>query len=421
MRGRILVIGSGGREHALAWKLSQSPLVGQVFVAPGSDGIATMARCLAADDVPSWIAAAREHEVDLVVIGPELPLVQGAADALREAGFAVFGPGAVAAQLEGDKAFAKEFLVEAGIPTARAAVFDAVGEAHAFLDEHPGAWVVKATGLAAGKGVIVCDDTASAKAAVDMVLGERAFGAAGERILLEERLIGRELSIFAVVSDADYAWFAPSRDHKRLLDGDLGPNTGGMGAYTPVADADAAMLARIDREILAPSVRHLVRRQLEFRGLLYVGVMLTPEGPKVLEYNVRFGDPETQVVLPTFAGDLYSLLAGAARGSLPVRGCLPCAGAAVGVVFAAAGYPSRPRHGDAIEGLDRVESNELIFHAGTRREEGRWITQGGRVLAAVAVDANIAQARDTARRLCTRIQFEGAQHRSDIAAQEVGA
>ena len=421
MGARVLVIGGGGREHALAWKLASSPLVDQVFAAPGSDGMAGVAECVNATEVMSWIAAAFTHRIDLVVFGPEAPLVAGAADRLRAAGLLVFGPDAESAQLEGDKAFAKQFLVEAGIDTARASVFDQVRDAHDFLDAHPGAWVIKATGLAAGKGVLVCDDVRQAKAAVELVLGQRSFGEAGARILIEERLIGRELSVFAVVSGERYAWFAPSRDHKRLLDDDAGPNTGGMGAYTPVADADAALLARIDKEVLAPSVRHLGQRGLDFRGLLYAGLMLTPEGPKVLEYNVRFGDPETQVVLPTYAGDLYPLLEGAARGELPVQGLLPSRGTAVGVVFAAAGYPSQPRHGDEILGLREAERECLVFHAGTRQLDGRWYSHGGRVLTAVALGENIAQARQAAQRACAHIRFAGAQHRNDIAAQEVSA
>jgi phosphoribosylamine--glycine ligase len=328
---------------------------------------------------------------------------------------------ASAARLEGDKAYAKDFLVEFGIPAAASECFDDAREACAYLDEHPGPWVVKATGLAAGKGVSVCDDEAQAKIEVRRMLDDRAFGDAGARVLIEERLEGPELSVFAVIDGERMACFAPSRDHKRLLAGDRGPNTGGMGAFTPVADADAAMLEQIDREVLAPTLKGLQSRGLDFRGLLFVGLMLTADGPKVLEYNCRFGDPETQVVLPAFDGDLYALLHGAAVGELPVEGRLKMSRPAVGIVLAADGYPVAPRKGDGIDGIDDFPADGLLFHAGTKRADESWKTNGGRVLCAVAHGDNVSAARLRAVELATGIKFDGAQRRDDIALQEESA
>jgi phosphoribosylamine--glycine ligase len=414
----VLIVGSGGREHALAWRLSRSPTVGTVYVAPGSDGMADVAELVAANDHQSWLGAATDLRADLVVIGPEAPLVDGLGDELRRRDFAVFGPSRDGARLEGDKAYAKEFLEEFGIPTARSVHFDQLAPALAYLKEHPGACVVKATGLAAGKGVSVCDDELGAERAVRLCLEEGVFGQAGASVLIEERLVGPELSVFAVLDGHRLAWFAPSRDHKRIGDGDTGPNTGGMGAYTPVADATPELMAEVSQSILQPSLAGLRSRGIDFRGLLYVGLMLTPEGPKVLEYNCRFGDPETQVVLPTYDGDLFELLLGAARGELPCTGALPTTGAAVGVVLASRGYPAGSEKGVAIPGLDDLGERDLVFHAGTRREQGSWLTNGGRVLCAVAAAPSLGPARDSAQALADRLLFPGAQRRRDIARQE---
>jgi phosphoribosylamine--glycine ligase len=420
MAGRVLIIGSGGREHALAWKLTQSEKVNEVLAAPGSDAMGACARLVDAQDSQAWVRAALEHEVDLVVIGPEKPLVEGVADRLREHGVAVFGPSARAAQLEGDKSYAKEFMRAAGVPCAVSQSFTELASALEWLHRNPGPCVVKASGLAAGKGVIVCDNSAQAEAALRTMLLEGAFGAAGEVVLLEERLYGPELSVFVLLDGKDAAWFAPSRDHKRLRDGDSGPNTGGMGAYTPVAEADEGLMNRVVDEILTPTLGELKRRELDYRGLLYLGLILTEAGPKLLEYNCRFGDPETQVVLAAFPGDLYPLLHGAAVGSLPVEGPLPLQGAAVGVVLASEGYPARPRLGRVIEGLDALPEEALVFHAGTRLDRGRWLTAGGRVLCAVSRSATVSSAKQKASALATSLQFEGVQMRTDIAAKEAG-
>ena len=420
---RILVIGAGGREHALAWAMARCPGVEQVLVAPGNDGIAAMAGegvvCVPARALDAVRSLARERAVSLVVIGPEAPLVAGWADALRADGLAVFGPGAAAAHIEGDKRWAKELMDEAGVPTARAEAFTDLDAALRAVRALDGDCVVKATGLAAGKGVFVCRDRERAEAAVRDCLEGAAFGEAGRTVLVEERLEGPELSVFAVTDGRRLAWFAPSRDHKRLEDGDGGPNTGGMGAYTPVADATDALMDRVREEILGPTLEALRARGLDYRGLLYAGLMLTPEGPKVLEFNCRFGDPETQVVLPCFSGDLHALLASAAGGALEVEGALERRGAAVGVVHASAGYPASATRGVPIPGLDGLAAADRVFHAATRRSDTGWVTDGGRVLCAVGGDASLAGARTAAYALSDRLLFEGVQRRNDIAAAEV--
>jgi phosphoribosylamine--glycine ligase len=414
---RVLVVGGGGREHALAWKLAQSPQVQEVLVAPGNDGMRPIVTLVPAIDIDGWVAAAKEHAVDLVVVGPEAPLVDGLADRLRADGFAVFGPDSASAMIEGDKDWAKQLFAEASIPTAEFATFDALDPALAHVAAIDGPCVVKATGLAAGKGVTVCDHRAQAEAAVRDCLGG-AFGSAGSSVLIEERLEGPELSVFAVTDGEHVAWFEPSRDHKRLGEGDTGPNTGGMGAYTPVADSTPELMERIRVEILEPTIAALRSRGLDYRGLLYAGLMLTSDGPKVLEYNCRFGDPETQVVLPAFDGDLYPLLLSAARGALDRTGALPSRGAAVGIVLASAGYPASSTSGVEIPALSRVDDDALVFHAATRLEDGVWRTNGGRVLSGIGQAPGLAAARLQARTLVDELVFDGAQHRRDIARQE---
>ena len=414
---RVLVVGSGGREHALAWKLAQSPQVEEVVVAPGNDGMRAVATLIAANDTEAWVEAANAHAVDLVVVGPEAPLVGGLADRLRAEGFPVFGPGAAAARIEGDKDWAKQLFAEGSIPTADFATFDSLEPALAHVAAIDGPCVVKATGLAAGKGVTVCDHRAQADAAVRDCLGG-AFGSAGSSVLIEERLEGPELSVFALTDGERIAWFEPSRDHKRLGEGDTGPNTGGMGAYTPVADATPELMDRVRLEILEPTVATLRSRGLDYRGLLYAGLMLTPEGPKVLEYNCRFGDPETQVVLPAFEGDLFGLLLSAANGKLDSTGLLPSCGAAVAVVLASAGYPVSSTKGVEIPALAGPGADALVFHSATRLDGGTWRTNGGRVLSSVGQAPGLAEARRQAEALADRLAFDGAQRRCDIARPE---
>ena len=413
----VLVVGGGGREHALAWKLAQSPEVDAVYVAPGNDGMRDCATLIPARDAEAWRQAAADHRVDLVVIGPEAPLVDGLADQLRREGYSVFGPGSDAARIEGDKDWAKRLFVEASIPTAAFETFDRLEPALAHVRAVDGPCVVKAAGLAAGKGVTVCSSRAEAEQAVKDCLGG-AFGDAGASVLVEERLEGPELSVFAITDGQRLAWFEPSRDHKRLGERDEGPNTGGMGAYTPVADASPALMERVATEILEPTIGALRSRGLEYRGLLYAGLMLTEDGPKVLEYNCRFGDPETQVVLPAFDGDLYPLLKSAADGRLEHSGPLPARGAAVGVVLASAGYPATSTKGVAIPGLADLGDGDLVFHAATTQDYGIWRTNGGRVISAMGRAPRLAEAREAAQALAEKLMFDGAQRRRDIARQE---
>jgi phosphoribosylamine--glycine ligase len=421
---KLLVLGSGAREHALAWRLAQDGHA--VLAAPGNPGSARVARRIALDppDPAAVAGAARAHGVDLVVVGPEAPLVAGVVDALARAGIAAFGPTAAAARLEGSKAFAKEFMARHGIPTAPFAVCDDLDAAAAAIGrlEAGGRVVLKADGLAAGKGVLVAAGRDEALAFARACLREGRFGAAGARLVVEAFLPGDEVSLFFLSDGARVRRFLPARDFKRLGDGDRGPNTGGMGAHAP-ADLDPAMAARIEQSVALPTIAGMAAEGVPFRGLLYVGLVLGPDGPRVLEYNVRFGDPETQVLLPLVAGDLGALLAECARGAL----ASPLAfrpGAAVGVVLAAAGYPDSPRAGDVVTGLagwpppaDEDAEGLWCFHAGTRvREDGAIVSAGGRVVTVVARAADRATARARAYAGLGRLALDGGQARHDVAA-----
>ena len=427
---RVLVVGSGGREHALVARLAADDGVDAVVAAPGNPGMAEHGRCvaIAVDDHGALVRLARDERIDLAVVGPEGPLVAGLADALTDAGIVTFGPSAAAARLEGSKEFAKTVMDAAGVPTAGWVATDSREEALAALDRFavPGVpWVVKADGLAAGKGVVVTADRAEAEAAVDAALVEGRFGAAGTTLVIEEFLAGPERSLFAVCDGDDAVLLAPAQDHKRAYDGDAGPNTGGMGAFSPVAGfalGDAHVEALRDT-VVRPVLRELARRGSPFRGLLFVGLVDTADGPKVLEYNVRFGDPETQVVLPRLTSSLVDLLWAAATGS-PATGdgvaSVPVtfgADAAVTVVMASAGYPEASTSGVPIDGVDAAAAREgvHVVHAGTARDaDGRLVTAGGRVLAVTAVGADVDTARDRAYGGVARVRFAGAQHRTDI-------
>ena len=432
---RTLIVGGGGREHALAWKLAAEPGVIEVIVAPGSDAIAAEPRVTVQPDVDpldpaAVVDAARAGSVELVVVGPEAPLAAGVADALTEAHIPVFGPGADAARIETSKAFCREVAEAAGVRMARGAAFDDGPAAEAFareLAEAPGACgvVVKADGLAAGKGVTVADDAEGAIDAIRRLLAPSAGGAGGARIVVEERLEGREASLIALSDGRDALALPPARDHKRLLDGDRGPNTGGMGAYSPLPDLPDAAAERLVDEIHRPILAELARRGTPFRGALYAGLMLTPDGPVLLECNARFGDPETQVLLPRLGTALGPLLLAAARGDLSGarrqlgiggRGLPARAEAAVGIVIASAGYPDAPQSGDPIDGIDAArDEGALVFHAGTARNaDGRWTARGGRVLSVVGLGADVAAARALAERAVGRIELAGAIHRADI-------
>jgi phosphoribosylamine--glycine ligase len=412
---RLLVLGGGAREHALVWKLKQSPVVSALFAAPGNPGIAAHAELLALDptDVKAVTAAAIERGVDLVVVGPEAPLVAGVGDALRSAGVDVFGPDAASARIEGSKAFAKDVMLAAGVPTAKSEIFDDA-RAAAARAEAWGAVVVKADGLAAGKGVVVADSGAEAAAAC-LALGKLP---AGRRILLEERLEGPELSVIALCDGSRFVLLPPAQDHKRIFDGDRGPNTGGMGAYAPAKFLGAEALSELGRVVFAPTLAELSRRGAEFRGALYAGLMLTKEGPKVLEFNARLGDPETQPLMMMVKDDLAPVLQACAQGRLDASALDTHSGAAVGVVLAAHGYPGPPRQGDEIHGLEVPRAPGVeIFHAGTRLEGRRLVTSGGRVLTVCARAETISAARALAYQAAERIAFEGRHFRRDIASK----
>jgi phosphoribosylamine--glycine ligase len=432
---RILIVGSGGREHALAWALARSPQVERVYVAPGNAGTEWPAegRVAASQNVPvvaeeiaGLIQFAREQAITLTVIGPEVPLAMGVVDGFQEAGLAVFGPTQAAAQLESSKAFAKQFMGEQGIPTAAYATFEDYEAARDFLEgETPSpyegegrgkGWVVKASGLAAGKGVVVCDNTAEAAAAVQQMMAERKFGAAGEVVVIEERLSGRELSLMAFCDGRTVALMPPARDHKRVYDGDQGPNTGGMGAYTPVPDVDEGLLEMVKRTVLQPAVEGMAARGTPYVGVLYAGLMVTAEGPKTLEFNCRFGDPETQVVLPLLASDLVEVMRACLEGRLERTEVAWRPGGCATVVVAAAGYPEAYGKGEVISGVAEAAALDgvMVFQAGTARKEGELVTSGGRVLAVSGVGEDLVMATGRAYEGLRKIQFAGAHYRRDI-------
>ena len=423
----ILVVGSGAREHALVWKLAQSETRPRLFAAPGNPGIAALAECLSisADDVAGIVAAARGHAIDLVVIGPEAPLIAGLADALRPEGIAAFGPGAAAARLEGSKAFAKEIMARASIPTARYAAFDDAAAARAYVERHGAPVVVKADGLAAGKGVTVARTMAEARSAIDDAMERGVFGAAGRTVVIEDYLEGDELSVMALVAGERCVLLPPSQDHKQVYDGDRGPNTGGMGTFAPVPWADEALLAAVRERIFAPLLRELSRAGLDYRGVIYAGLMVTREGPRVIEFNARFGDPETQVTLPLLEGDFAAVCQAVAEGQLDAATLRVAPGAAVGVVLASQGYPGAYATGHPIAGLDTLPTGTLAFHAGTRAAEdgeastGRpYVTAGGRVLTLVGLGDDLAVARERAYAAAARVSFAGVHYRRDIGLRE---
>ena len=404
----VCVVGSGGREHALASVLGRDA---EVIATPGNPGIEG-----------SITAAPEEVDADLFVIGPEIPLVDGLADRLRARGALVFGPGADGARLEGSKAWMKQVLGDAGVPTARHDTFTDAGSAAAFLRTLPGLYVVKTDGLAAGKGVFVTTDLAAAIADVEEKLAGRAFGAAGSTVVIEEGLTGPELSLLAVCDGERAVPLAPAQDFKRVGDGDAGPNTGGMGAYSPVPVAGPGVVDEVMDRAVEPTLAMLRKLGIDYRGVLYAGLMLTPEGPKVIEFNVRFGDPETQVVLPRLTSDLTTLLAQAAEGRITSEPAFG-ADAAVTVVLASEGYPAAPRTGVPITGVDDAESVQgvTVFHAGTTRDDrGDLVTSGGRVLNVTSLAPTIAEARSRAYAAVTRISFPGMHYRGDVAEQAIG-
>jgi phosphoribosylamine--glycine ligase len=416
---RVLLVGSGGREHALAWKLAQSPRLTELHAAPGNPGVGRLATLhpVPLRDLEGITELARSISPDLVVVGPEAPLAAGLADRIREAGRACFGPSAAAARIESSKAFAKGVMQAAGVPTARAVVCDTVPAAQAAIVEMGGGVVIKADGLAAGKGVTVCDTAAEAQAVAEGCLVDGDFGQAGRRVLVEERLEGPELSLLALCDGEHVLPLAPARDHKRALDGDLGPNTGGMAAFSPVLGVDADLVEEILATVHRPVVNELARLGTPFRGCLYAGLMLTAAGPRVIEFNVRFGDPEAQAILPRLDADLLDLLERAATGSLAGAAAPATGDVCVSVVVAAAGYPEAPVAGATISGLAAAEALEgvTVFHAGTAERDGALVAAGGRVLDVTACGRDFAEARTRVYAAIDLIQLEGSMHRTDIA------
>lgn len=418
----VLIVGSGGREHTLVRACLASPGKPRVIAAPGNAGIAADAPCfpVAADDVKGLVELAKRERIEFVVVGPEVPLALGLVDALAAAGIPAYGPKADGARLEASKIFTKKILLKYGIPTAPAGFFSEVAPALEYLRARPPQIVIKADGLAAGKGVVVAQSREEAEAAVkDMLEGGR-FGESGKQILIEDCLRGEETSLLVVVSGRDYAILPTSQDHKRIGDGDTGPNTGGMGTYSPAEVVTPALLARIDREIVRPSVDAIAAEGIDFRGTLFIGIMLTEQGPSVLEYNTRFGDPETQVVLPRLRTDVLELLWAATRGTLKDVTLNVSPSYAVCVVIAAKGYPEKFPKGDPIAFPAKLPPQTFIYHAGTAKDsQGRVVTNGGRVLGVTALGESLREAADRAYTACAGVECASKYYRRDIGAKQL--
>ncbi|HET7624653.1 MAG TPA: phosphoribosylamine--glycine ligase [Verrucomicrobiae bacterium] len=426
---KILVIGSGGREHALAWKLAQSPHVEKLWCAPGNAGIArerlaknsTPVECVGvgAEDLEKLLAFAREKKIELTVVGPDNPLALGIVDLFQKNGLRIWGPNKKAARFESSKVFSQRFMEEYGIPTARGATFEDASAAKKFAESLGGQCAVKADGLALGKGVLVCANMAQANQAIDEILVGKAFGPAGAKIVIQEFLEGPEISLHALCDGKTAKLFPTSQDHKRALDGDKGLNTGGMGTFSPTPFLTDAQLAEVGRQILAPWLKGCMSEEIDFRGILYPGIILTKNGPRVIEFNARFGDPETQVYLTRLENDLLELLDACASGSLARMELKWKPDASVCVVMASGGYPGTYEKGKIISGLDTVAKlpNVKIFHAGTALKDGQIVTNGGRVLGVTAWAEDLKSAQAAAYNAVEKIHFEGAQFRRDIAAK----
>ncbi|MBI2918314.1 MAG: phosphoribosylamine--glycine ligase [Chloroflexi bacterium] len=418
----IFVIGSGGREHALAWKLAQSPKVKKLFVAPGNAGTAAVATNLpiAVSDLPGLADAAQRLAIDLTVVGPEAPLAEGIADLFRARGLAIFGPTKAAAEIETSKVFAKDLMFKYAIPCARSRTFTTLADALDYVKGHAVPIVVKADGLAAGKGAIVCQTREQALQAVHDMLSNRVFGPAGDRVLVEECLSGPEVSLLAFTDGRTVVPLVPACDYKRVGDGDQGPNTGGMGSYSPPGFFGPELVHRARETILEPAVQALAREGRPYSGVLYAGLMLTRDGPKVLEFNARFGDPETQAILPRLKSDLVEVLLAVVQGRLGDIKVEWSEDACVATVLSSAGYPGSYQTGFPIVGLDTVDRDVQVFHAGTaRNERGEVVTAGGRVLAVAATGADMVQARQRLYANVPRVHFQGYHYRRDIALREL--
>ena len=420
---KILVIGSGGREHALAWKLKQSSGVDRIFCAPGNAGTARIAEnvAISVSDLPALVRFAKENRVGLTVVGPDDPLAAGIVDLFLAEGLRIFGPSKAAARIESSKIFAKELMRKEGIPTARAGTFDRSDDAIRFCDELRFPIVIKADGLALGKGVVIAPDAESARSTIDDMMNQGRFGEAGRRVVVEEFLRGTECSLHALVDGKNYRLLESARDHKRALDGDVGPNTGGMGAFSPANNWSSKLQSQFEEEIMRPFLGGLLAEGITFRGLLYPGLMITEAGARVLEFNCRFGDPETQAILPRMKSDLLPVLEATIDGKIDNYSIEWEQRPAVTVVLASGGYPGKYETGKRISGLDEAAKLDglEIFHAGTQQLSGEIVTAGGRVLAVTALGSTIAEARSRAYEAVARIHFENCHYRRDIALTAV--
>ncbi len=420
---RVLIVGNGGREHAIAWKLKQSKNVSKIFIAPGNPGTARLGANVAIDvnDICAMVNFAKENKVELAIIGPEDPLSLGMADAMESAGIMAFGPNKAAAELESNKAFAKEIMRGMSIPTAEGRVFDNYKDAKAYIASRDEAVVIKAAGLAKGKGVYVCDDPSDGILAAEKIMIDKIYGDAGNKLIVEEKLLGEEASILAFVDGRNIYIMETSQDHKPIGDGDTGPNTGGMGAYSPAPVVTDKMLDQITKEILVPTVDGMNRSGKTFKGVLYAGLMLTPGGPRVLEFNVRFGDPETQPILMRLKSDLLEPTIAVCQGKLDNITLNWDPRPTVCVVMSSGGYPGDYEKGKVITGIEDANAMDdvVVFHAGTTEKEGEILTNGGRVLGVTAIGDDIPTAQAKAYAACEKIQFEGAYYRKDIANKAI--
>ncbi len=418
---RILVIGSGGREHVLAWKIKQSPLTKELYCAPGNGGISEIAHCvdIKADDIKGLVKFAKEKKIDLTVVGPEGPLVAGIVDVFEKEKLRIFGPCREAAQLEGSKVFAKEFMYDCNIPTASFQRFDNIDEARSSLSRMTFPIVVKADGLAAGKGVVICQNLKEAEKAVDEIMVQKIFDEAGQQIVVEEYLEGEEVSILAVIDGESYCLLDSSQDHKRIFDDDIGPNTGGMGAYSPAPILTEKLYKTVESRIIEPVIRGMQRNGTPFKGVLYAGLMVTAEGPMVLEFNVRFGDPETQAILPRMKSDLVELMLASCEERLDTVKLRWDKRSCVCVVMSSGGYPGEYEKGKEISGLKEAQQvpDTFIFHAGTKKEDSRILTSGGRVLGVTSLGMGIEKAIEQAYQAVDKINFDRCFFRRDIGSK----
>lgn len=418
---KVLVIGSGGREHALVWKIKQSPLVKRIYCIPGNAGIEPLAECIEMDvsDIPSLIKFAKEKKIVLTVVGPEVPLVEGIVDAFENEGLKIFGPSQQAAQLEGSKVFAKEFMHQCNIPTAIFRTFDNIEKARHFITQAEYPLVLKADGLASGKGVMICETQDQAEKALDQIMKEKIFKEAGAKIVIEEFLKGDEVSILAVCDGTNYIILDSAQDHKRIFDDDLGPNTGGMGAYSPAPIVDDELLKTIEARIIEPTIRGMKREGIPFKGVLYAGLMVTKNGPYVLEYNVRFGDPETQAILVRLKSDLVDLMLASIEGRIRDVRLEWDKRSSVCVVMSSGGYPGKYESGFEIKGLETIqeELDTIVFHAGTKKVNEKIVTAGGRVLGVTSLGKGLEKAIKRAYENVEKIKFDRAFFRRDIGSK----